>query len=134
MKTLFIKIIFLLFSYQVIFAQTEENYSVWYLKDVNSNFTVDSLLQKDAAFIRIKNAGQNWGHENVPYWFRLSVSNKSDKIQKKIVEVGYTYLDEVTFFAVKNGQVLYKSPTVGWEIPYKTRPIKHYNPIFFGNA
>lgn len=111
-------------------AQIEERNSVWYLKDRNANFTVDSLLQKNAEFIRIKNAGQNWGHENVPYWFRLSVSNKSDKIQKKIVEVGYAYLDEVTFFAVKNGQLLYKSSTVGWEIPYKTRPIKHYNPIF----
>lgn len=115
---------------QGVIAQTEDNNSVWYLKDVNSNFTVDSLLKKDKNFSRIKNAGQNWGHENVPYWFRLSVSNKSDKIQKKIVEVGYTYLDEVTFFAVKNGRLIYKSPTVGWQIPYDTRPIKHYNPIF----
>lgn len=121
--------IYLLY-YQSVMAQSGDDNSVWYLKDAHSNFTVDSLLKRNAEFTRIKNAGQNWGHENVPYWFRLSASNKTNKIQKKIVEVGYAYLDEITLFVVKNKQLLYKSPIVGWQIPYKTRPIKHYNPIF----
>ncbi len=120
----------MLLSFQVIFAQNEVKPAIWYLRDAHSNFTLDSLLKKEAEFTLIKNAGQNWGHDNVPYWFRISLDNKSDKIQSKIVEVGYAYLDEVMLLALKNDQLLYKSPIVGWQIPYITRPIKHYNPIF----
>lgn len=116
--------------YEAVKAQTEAKPSIWYLRDAHSNFTVDSLLKKNAEFVLIKNAGQNWGHDNVPYWFRISMTNKSDKIEKKLVEVGYAYLDEVTIFVVKNEQLLYKSTTVGWQIPYRSRPLKHYNPIF----
>ena len=125
-------IFFLLYwlHYEAVKAQTEPKPSIWYLRDAHSNFTVDSLLKKNEEFTLIKNAGQNWGHDNVPYWFRISMTNKSDKIEKKLVEVGYAYLDEVTIFVVKNKQLLYKSATVGWQIPYRSRPLKHYNPIF----
>lgn len=130
MKTFITFFVLYFLHCQTVLAHPEENNSVWYLRDAHANFTVDSLLKKNEAFTLIKNAGQNWGHDNVPYWFRISVNNNSNKIQKKLVEVGYAYLDEVSLLVVKNEQLLYKSSTVGWKIPYKNRLIKHYNPIF----
>ncbi len=111
-------------------GQISVNQSIWYLRDAHSNFTIDSVLKKNKNFTLIKNSVQSFGHDNVPYWFKVTISNRNSLPQKKIVEVDYAYLDEVMLFVTKNGLLTYKSPNVGWKYPYETRPVKHYNPIF----
>lgn len=130
MKTFFIKITLLLFSYQVVFAQTEERHSVWYLKDVNSNFAVDSVLKKDKEFSVLSNNKLSFGHGNTPFWLRITLNNADSLAYRKLLEVEYAFLDEVNLFLVNNQKLVYKSDTVGWEYPYSSRVFKHYNPVF----
>ncbi|WP_394990929.1 7TM-DISM domain-containing protein [Emticicia sp.] len=130
MKIFFIIFLLYLFNYQAIIAQKEANPSIWYLRDANANFTVDSLLKKTTGFTMITNTVQSFGTDAAPYWFRVSVNNESPKTLRKLVEVGNAYLDEVTFFVVEDGKLTYKSPTISWQTPYEKRLIKHYNPIF----
>ena len=122
--------ILLLLFYEHLSGQIRLNQPIWYLRDAHSNFTIDSVLKKNENFTLIKNPTQSFGHDNVPYWFKVTISNRNSLLQKKIVEVDYAYLDEVMLFVTKNGLLTYKSPNVGWEYPYETRPVKHYNPIF----
>ena len=128
MKRFFLSSFFFLIHFQVILAQDGGSYPVFYLRDANANFTIDSLLKKNANFKLVTNP--SFGHDHVPYWFKVSVKNLSDKAETKMIEVDYAYLDEVNIFVLKNKNIVYKSPTIGWQTPYANRLVKHYNPIF----
>jgi two-component system, sensor histidine kinase LadS len=130
MKT-FVTIFVLNFLYCLgAFAQTEEKHSVWYLKDVNSNLTVDSLLKKEKDFSLLSNNKLSFGHGNNPFWLRISFKNEDSLAYKKLLEVEYAFLDEVNLFLENNGKIVYQSDTLGWEYPYSERIFKHYNPVF----
>lgn len=109
-------------------AQNEAGSPVFFLRDAHANFTIDSVLKKNEAFTLLTNP--HFRHDHVPYWFKVSIKNKSDEPQRKIIEVDYAYVDEVSLFIVKNKQLVYKSPVIGWQTPYEARFVKHHNPIF----
>jgi signal transduction histidine kinase len=111
-------------------AQAEVKHSVWYMKDVNSNFTFDSLLKKEKDFILLSNNKLSFGHGNFPFWLRISFKNEDSLAYKKLLEVEYAFLDEVNVFLEKNQQLVYQSDTIGWKYPYSGRIFKHYNPVF----
>ncbi len=111
-------------------AQKEQKHSVWYIKDVNSNLTVDSLLKKDKEFSLLSNNKLSFGHGNTPFWLRISFKNEDSLAYKKLLEVDYAFLDEVNLFLEKNGKIVYRSDTLGWKYPYSDRIFKHYNPVF----
>lgn len=111
-------------------AQKEQKRSVWYIKDVNSNLTVDSLLKKDKEFSLLSNNKLSFGHGNTPFWLRISFKNEDSLAYKKLLEVDYAFLDEVNLFLEKNGKIVYRSDTLGWKYPYSDRIFKHYNPVF----
>ena len=111
-------------------AQAEVKYSVWYLKDVNSNFTIDSLLKKEKEFSLLSNDKLSFGHGNNPFWLRISFKNEDSLAYKKLLEVEYAFLDEVNLFLENNGKIVFQSDTLGWEYPYSERIFKHYNPVF----
>jgi two-component system, sensor histidine kinase LadS len=130
MKT-FVTIFVLNFLYCLVaLAQTEEKHSVWYLKDVNSNFSIDSLLKKDKEFSLLSNNKLSFGHGNTPFWLRISFKNDDSLAYKKLLEVEYAFLDEVNLFLENNGKLVYQSDTLGWKYPYSDRVFKHYNPVF----
>lgn len=111
-------------------AQAEVKHSVWYLKDVNSNFTIDSLLKKDKEFSLLSNNKLSFGHGNNPFWLRISFKNEDSLAYKKLLEVEYAFLDEVNLFLENNGKIVFQSDTLGWKYPYSGRIFKHYNPVF----
>lgn len=111
-------------------AQAEVKHSVWYLKDVNSNLTIDSLLKKDKDFSLLSNNKLSFGHGNNPFWLRISFKNEDSLAYKKLLEVEYAFLDEVNLFLENNGKLVYQSDTLGWKYPYSGRKFKHYNPVF----
>lgn len=116
--------------YQVVFAQSEANPTIWYLKDVNSNFTIDSLLTKNKEFGVLSNNKLSFGHGNFPFWLKISFKNEDSLAYKKLLEVEYAFLDEVNLFLENNGKIVYQSDTLGWKYPYNDRIFKHYNPVF----
>lgn len=113
-----------------VMAQAEEKHLVWYLKDVNSNLTIDSLLKKDKDFSLLSNNKLSFGHGNNPFWLRISFKNEDSLAYKKLLEVEYAFLDEVNLFLENNGKIVYQSDTLGWKYPYSDRIFKHYNPVF----
>lgn len=128
---IFVTIFVLNFLYCVsALAQAEVKHSVWYLKDVNSNFTIDSLLKKDKEFSLLSNNKLSFGHGNTPFWLRISFKNEDSLAYKKLLEVEYAFLDEVNLFLEINGKIVYQSDTLGWKYPYSDRIFKHYNPVF----
>ncbi|GAB2617277.1 hypothetical protein GCM10027035_11970 [Emticicia sediminis] len=130
MKTPILFILFYLLSCQLVLAQKEQKHSVWYIKDVNSNLTVDSLLKKDKEFSLLSNNKLSFGHGNTPFWLRISFKNEDSLAYKKLLEVDYAFLDEVNLFLENNGKIIYQSDTLGWKYPYSDRIFKHYNPVF----
>lgn len=122
--------LFYLLNCQLVSAQKEQKHSVWYLKDVNSNFTIDSLLKKDREFSLLSNNKLSFGHGNAPFWLRISLKNEDSLAYKKLLEVEYAFLDEVNLFLENNGKIVYQSDTLGWKYPYSDRIFKHYNPVF----
>lgn len=130
MKTPILFILFYLLSCQLVLAQKEQKHLVWYIKDVNSNLTVDSLLKKDKEFSLLLNNKLSFGHGNTPFWLRISFKNEDSLAYKKLLEVDYAFLDEVNLFLEKNGKIVYQSDTLGWKHPYDERVFKHYNPVF----
>jgi signal transduction histidine kinase len=130
MKPYVFKVFFFFFVIQPLFAQKSQNIQVLYLKDSNSNFSIDSLEEKSDNFKVFENIRLSYGHENKPHWLKISVSNNDTISQKKLLEVDYAFLEEVNLFIVQNGKIIYKSDTIGWKYPYKKRVFKHYNPVF----
>ena len=128
MKPVLMSLFLCVLCYQPIMAQDEADSSVFFLRDAHANFTIDSVLKKNEAFTLLTNP--HFRHDHVPYWFKVSIKNKSDEPQRKIIEVDYAYVDEVSLFIVKNKQLVYESPTIGWQTPYEDRFVKHHNPIF----
>lgn len=115
---------------QLVSAQKEQKISVWYLKDVHSNYTIDSLLKKNTDFSFHTHAEHSFGHDNVPYWFKVLIKNNDSLAQKKLLEVDYAYLDEVNLFVVEDDKITFQSDSLGWSYPYHKRIFKHYNPVF----
>lgn len=130
MKTPILFILFYLLNCQLVLAQKEQKHLVWYIKDVNSNLTIDSLLKKDKEFSLLLNNKLSFGHGNTPFWLRISFKNEDSLAYKKLLEVDYAFLDEVNLFLEKNGKIVYQSDTLGWKYPYSDRIFKHYNPVF----
>lgn len=122
--------LFYLLNCQFVSAQKEQKISVWYLKDVHSNYTIDSLLKKEKDFKLLSNNKLSFGHGNNPFWLKMSFKNEDSVAYKKLLEVEYAFLDEVNLFLENNGKVVYKSDTLGWQHPYSERVFKHYNPVF----
>lgn len=127
-----IPILFTLFllNYQLVSAQKEQKISVWYLKDVHSNYTIDSLLKKNKEFSPLFNNKLSFGHGNNPFWLKISFKNEDSLAYRKLLEVEYAFLDEVNLFLENNGKLVYQSNTLGWKYPYSDRVFKHYNPVF----
>ncbi|GGD66862.1 hypothetical protein GCM10011514_33640 [Emticicia aquatilis] len=130
MKITVVLCILYLLGCQFVSAQKEQKNSVWYLKDARSNFTIDSLLKKNKDFSFLPKVEHSFGHDNVPFWFKVAIKNEDSVAQKKLLEVDYAYLDEVNLFLLKNDQIIYESDTLGWAFPYHKRIFKHYNPVF----
>lgn len=119
-----------LLNCQLVSAQKEQKISVWYLKDVHSNYTIDSLLKKNKEFSPLFNNKLSFGHGNNPFWLKISFKNEDSVAYKKLLEVEYAFLDEVNLFLENNGKLVYQSDTLGWKYPYSERIFKHYNPVF----
>lgn len=119
-----------LLNYQLVSAQKEQKISVWYLKDVHSNYTIDSLLKKNKEFSPLFNNKLSFGHGNNPFWLKISFKNEDSLAYRKLLEVEYAFLDEVNLFLENNGKLVYQSNTLGWKYPYSDRVFKHYNPVF----
>ena len=130
MKFFVFKVVLILFAFNTLFAQKSQNIKVFYLKDSNSNFTLDSLEAKSNEFLVFENIRLSYGHENKPHWLKISITNNDTLPQKKLLELDYAFLEEVNLFLVKNAKVIFKSDTIGWKYPYKNRVFKHYNPVF----
>lgn len=130
MKITLVLCILYLFGCPFVSAQKEQRKSVWYLKDTHSNFTIDSLLKKNKDFNSLTDIEHNFGHDNVPFWFKVAIKNEDSVVQKKLLEVDYAYLDEVNLFLFKNNKIIYESDSLGWAFPYQKRIFKHYNPVF----
>ncbi len=130
MKSFTSIVVLLFFTLQPLFAQKSQNIPVFYLKDSNSNFNIDSLESKSKAFLVFENKRLSYGHENKPHWLKISISNNDTISQKKLLEVDYAFLEEVNLFIIQNGKVIFKSDTIGWKYPYENRVFKHYNPVF----
>lgn len=119
-----------LLNYQLVSAQKEQKISVWYLKDIHSNYTIDSLLKKNKEFSPLFNNKLSFGHGNNPFWLKISFKNEDSLAYRKLLEVEYAFLDEVNLFLENNGKLVYQSNTLGWKYPYSDRVFKHYNPVF----
>ncbi len=130
MKPYLFKLAFLLFAYNSLFSQINQNIQVFYLKDANSNFTTDSLAAKSKEFKVFENTKVSYQHEDKLLWLKILINSKDTVSKKKLLEVGHPFLEEVNLFIVKNGKEVYKSDTIGWKYPYQNRTFKHYNPVF----
>ncbi|MCP9766453.1 hypothetical protein EGI22_00945 [Lacihabitans sp. LS3-19] len=130
MKSLAFQVVFLFLISHALFSQKNQNLKVLYLKDSNSNFTIDSLEAKSKNFKIFENARLSYGHENKPHWLKISLNNNDTVSQKKLLELDYAFLEEVNLFLVKDGKIIFKSDTVGWKYAYNNRVFKHYNPVF----
>lgn len=130
MKLFAHKLVFLFFAFHALFAQKSQSIEVFYLKDSNANFTIDSLESKNKAFKVFENTRLSYGHENKPHWLKVTITNTDTIAQKKLLEVDYAFIEEVNLFLVQNGKIIYKSDTVGWKYPYRNRFFKHHNPVF----
>lgn len=119
-----------LLNCQLVSAQKEQKISVWYLKDVHSNYTIDSLLKKNKEFSPLFNNKLSFGHGNNPFWLKISLKNEDSVTYRKLLEVEYAFLDEVNLFLENNGKIVYQSDTLGWKHSYSDRVFKHYNPVF----
>jgi signal transduction histidine kinase len=130
MKFFVFKVVLTLVAFNTLFAQKSQNIKVYYIKDSNSNFTLDSLNAKSKNFKVFENLRLSYGHENKPHWLKISIKNDDTLSQKKLLEIDYAFLEEVNLFLVKDGKVIFKSDTIGWKYAYKNRVFKHYNPVF----
>ncbi len=71
----------------------------------------------------------NFGYVKQTHWFQVSLANATDEKLERFIELGYPMLDSVSFFEVREGQIISVVHT-GDAKPFGQRVIDHRNFIF----
>lgn len=71
----------------------------------------------------------NYGLDKSDYWFKFSVSNDSENLAERYIEISYPLLDVVEVFGVMSGEVTFQYQ-MGHTRPFQARPIDHRNFVF----
>lgn len=70
----------------------------------------------------------NLGYTNSPYWYRLSLSNKTSQVEQRLLVIEYPPLDSVQIYW-GNAEIGFSRQDLGRSFPFSQRKIKHRNLI-----
>ncbi|WP_266367067.1 sensor histidine kinase [Tellurirhabdus rosea] len=60
-----------------------------------------------------------------PHWIRFSVRNTESRPLTMLLEVGYSYFNEVQAFVLTDDRWVGQSPRLHWQTPFLARPVPH---------
>ncbi|OUS26240.1 hypothetical protein A9Q99_18575 [Gammaproteobacteria bacterium 45_16_T64] len=107
--------------------------SAWYLEDVNSDISIEQLLngKHDSNFKKSNTETLNFGFSGSSYWIRFNITFDSNLSEEKewLLETAYPLLDNLSLYIPqKNGS--YITSHSGDSIPFSARDIEYPNPVF----
>ncbi|KOY85117.1 hypothetical protein AD998_02185 [bacterium 336/3] len=96
-------------------------------EDKTRFLTVTKALEE--SFVPSTMDSPNYGYSNSAFFTKFFVKNAQNKPQDIWIEVDYPSLDSVSFFVLKDNQIVKKNNT-GYGLPFSTREIKTKNFVF----
>jgi diguanylate cyclase (GGDEF)-like protein len=104
---------------------------LFFIEDLEGNFTVDDILQKPLSEKWLPNLKHNinFGYTDSVYWFKLNLFNNDNTLQHRVIEIDYPLLDQIDVYAVSNGELV-NHIQMGDKLPFAKRIIRHRNFVF----
>ena len=114
-----------------IIQPTNVGHQVEYYLDKKKQLTIFDIMDARNGIFWTENTRTvpNFGYTNDAVWIRYAMENREYKPISRIVEVGYSLLDRVEFYFVKQ-ESLVKQLKVGDQVPYSQRNFAHRNFLF----
>jgi EAL domain-containing protein (putative c-di-GMP-specific phosphodiesterase class I)/GGDEF domain-containing protein len=102
-----------------------------YLEDSNNSISIEQIKKPANGLIwqKITNETPNFGYTDSAYWVHLQLTNRSDHIVDRVMEISYPVIDYIDFYQLSSGKIE-KQYNVGDKRPFSNRPIAHRNFVF----
>ena len=119
------------FNFDGTWKQLDTPEGIYYLPEVNEQFTVEKLASFPQVYKFTKALGSvpTFWAEGHPYWFRFELKNSTKVIQNLIIHLHVSLYDEIVFYVVDKNQVIDRQ-SLTWKIPQQKRAIKHRDFLF----
>ncbi|TGL34983.1 serine/threonine protein phosphatase [Leptospira koniambonensis] len=105
---------------------------VYFLEDSNKSLGIEKVSSGEYSgkFKKSNMDPLNFGQTNFDYWIRITLKNPEKTQIRRILEIDYTNIDRVDFFAenISGKQELVNSS--GMAFPYPVRKVNHRNFIY----
>ena len=95
-----------------------------YLPEKNGVLGIDQVASKDLAKVFKPVRSPNHGFVDCPYWLRFSIENGEHNLLKRLLEIGFPFLDYITLYEPQADGSFIRHST-GRAMPFETRRIKH---------
>lgn len=95
------------------------------LRDAEGRLDVAQAMDTGLPWQRWHKESVSLGMDRSDWWFRIQVDNQTPFPQKRLLEIAYPSLDNITIYQVRQG-ISDKEFVMGDVLPFSNRPINHH--------
>jgi len=113
-------------TYEIILNETSQKIKIGnqiqFIEDKEGNLSLSEIQTKNLEWMKSKNENANFGFSSFFYWIRFTVNNQTSETLKPILELGWSKLDYIEFYNLKNDK--YEVFITGDTFPFRQREIQ----------